>query len=249
MINYLKSRLRGWARRNLLTSNTIRYRVEFPRILDAFKLIGPQDTVFDGGAGAGQMLRLVNENGYCKAGHGFEYDPDLYKLLIANFTSLPGFTTEQGSLTEIPHKDESFDCVLSTQVLEHIVEHEKAASEMGRIVKRNGHLIISVPHPPEPYPNVGHVREGYTEADLEALFPSPWFERLSTSYSYTRPTVRRVMLAETLPFKGRFLPVGWADRETKLTDEQRKEQTPFVITCLFRKVQAPGFPHLIGGES
>ena len=236
MISHLKSRLRGWARRNLLTPNTIRYRVEFPRILDAFNRIGPQNIVFDGGAGGGQMLRLIYEAGYCKAGHGFEYDLDLYQILVANLGSLPGFTMEQGSLTEIPHPDESFDCALSTQVLEHIVDHGKAASELGRIVKHNGHLIISVPHPPEPYPNEGHVREGYTEADLEALFPSPLFERLSTSYSYTRPTIRRVMIAENFPLKGRFMPVGWADRETKLTDEQRMEQTPFIITCLFRKV-------------
>lgn len=231
----MRNRLRNWARRNLLTFNTIRYRVEFPRILDAFKLIGKQQRVFDGGAGGGQMLRQVYEAGYCETGLGFEFDSHLYGILVSNFSDIPALSCEPGSLTDVPHPDGSFDCAMSTQVLEHIEDHEKAAFELARIVKKGGHVIVSVPHPPEPFPNEGHVREGYTEADLIALFPAPAFEHLSTGYSLTRPTVKRVMFSEKLPFGGKFMPVAWADRETMLTDEQRREQLPFAITCLFRK--------------
>jgi SAM-dependent methyltransferase len=235
MIHYIKKRCRSWARSHLLTFNTIRYRVEFPRILEAFKQIGKQNRVFDGGAGGGQMLRQVYESGYCHSGVGLEFDPNLYQILVSNFADISALTCQRGSLTEVPHPDESFDCAMTTQVLEHIVDHEKAASELARIVKKGGHLIVSVPHPPEPFPNVGHVREGYTEADLVALFPNPDFELLHTGYSLTRPTVKRVIFSEKLPLGGKFMPVAWADRETKLTDAERKAQTPFAITCLFRK--------------
>jgi SAM-dependent methyltransferase len=226
---------RAWARENLLTHNTIRYRVEFPRLLDAFKHIGRQGTVFDGGAGGGQMLRKVFEHGCCERGIAYEYDPELYKILLENHRDLQNFTAKQGSLLEIPFDDESVDCAMTTQVLEHIEDHETAAKELGRIVRRGGYVIVSVPHPPEPFHTPGHIREGYTESDLEALFPSPGFTRLMTGYSMTRPTMERAMFSARLPLKGYFMPVSWADRETMLSDEERKKQLPYGITCLFRK--------------
>ena len=226
---------RSWARENLLTFNTIRYRVEFPRLLDAFEMIGKQGTIFDGGAGSGQMLRKVYEHGFCEKGIAYEYDSDLFAILLDNHRDLPNFSAKQGSLLEIPYGDESVDCAITTQVLEHIEDHQKAASELGRIVKRGGHLVISVPHPPEPFHTPGHLREGYTEADLKALFPSPEFELLLTGYSMTRPTVERAMLAQRFPLGGFYLPVAWADREAHLDNAERKSQLPYGITCLFRK--------------
>lgn len=233
----LKESLRHWCRKNLLTTNTIRYRVEYARIADAFRLIGPQGRVFDGGAGGGQMLRMVFEDGFCKSAAALEYDPELFAILKQNHAGLPDFEAVQGSLLDIPFPDASMDCAMTTQVLEHIDDHEKAAAELGRIVKPGGHLIISVPHPPEPFHTPGHVREGYTEADLVALFPAPEYELLLTGYSLTRPTIDRVMKARKLPFGGRFMPVAWADAETHLTNQQRKAELPYAITCLFQKTQ------------
>jgi len=224
---------------NLLTMNTIRYRVEFPRIADAFRRIGRQDRVFDGGAGGGQMLRLVYEAGFCRRAAALEYDPALFEILVRNHAGLSEFEAVQGSLLDIPFPDESMDCVMTTQVLEHIEDHERAARELGRIVKRDGHLIVSVHHPPEPFHTPGHLREGYTEEDLKCLFPAPDFQLLSTGYSMTRPTMERAMRASRWWLKGKFMPVSWADRETHLSDELRKQQLPYGITCLFRKSGEP----------
>lgn len=236
MIQKISSAGRAWARRHLLSPNTIRYRVEFPRILDAFKIIGKQGSVFDGGAGSGQMLRQVYEAGYCERGFAMEYDPSLYAILQRNYADVPALQCGPGSLLEVKQAGESFDCAMSTQVLEHIEDHVLAASELGRIVKRGGHLVVSVPHPPEPYPNEGHVREGYTQDDLIALFPADKFKLLHTSYFLTRPTVDRALNLHKLPFEGKFVPVAWADLETHLTDEDRKAQIPFGILCLFQKL-------------
>lgn len=236
MIQKLSSKCRSWARRHLLSPNTIRYRVEFPRVLDAFRIIGKQGLVFDGGAGSGQMLRQVYENGCCEQGVAMEYDSHLFSILKRNYADLPALASEQGSLLNVNQADEAFDCAMSTQVLEHIEDHVQAASELGRIVKRGGYLIIGVPHPPEPYPNEGHVREGYTEDDLIALFPASSYKLLHTGYSMTRPTVNRALLMHKFPFDGKFLPVSWADLETHLTDIERRSQTPFGILCLFRKL-------------
>jgi SAM-dependent methyltransferase len=235
MLQHIMKKGRAWARENLLTFNTIRYRVEFPRIRDAFEKIGKQGTVFDGGAGGGQMLRKVFEHGFCERGIAYEYDPELYKILMENHQDLASFSAKQGSLLEIPYENESVDCAMTTQVLEHIEDHETAARELGRIVRRGGHVIVSVPHPPEPFHTPGHLREGYTEEDLKALFPEPKFELLLTGYSMTRPTIERAMLAKRFPLGGFYLPVAWADRETHLSDAERKSLLPYGITCLFRK--------------
>jgi SAM-dependent methyltransferase len=231
----IKEHLRSWARKNLLTLNTIRYRVELPRLLEAFEIIGQQESLFDGGAGAGQMLRLIQEKGYCKKMYALEYDAELYSILLRNISKIPNCEAKLGSLLDIPYPDESMDCVMTTQVLEHIEDHETAASELGRILKVGGHIIVSVPHPPEPFHTPGHVREGYSCEDLQCLFPPESFELIYTGYSLTRKTVNRALAARRLPFGGTFIPVAWADRELKLTNEERKKDFPYGITCLFKK--------------
>lgn len=49
------------------------------------------------------------------------------------------------SLNEIPVKDESFDLVLSTQVLEHIAEPLLVLKELNRVLKPRGRLWLSAP--------------------------------------------------------------------------------------------------------
>jgi SAM-dependent methyltransferase len=224
--------VRHWARENLLTYNTIRYRVEFPRILEAFKLMGKVPYVVDGGAGGGQMLRKIFEAGYCEKGLGLEPDPRLFVIMKENFGSIPALTCVEAGLLEIPLENATVDCAMTTQVLEHIVEHEQAASELGRIVRSGGHVLVSVPHPPEPFHTPGHIREGYTETDLQKLFPPDGYELRYTGYSMTRPTMDAMVRLAKLPF---FVPVAWADKETKLTEAERRALLPYGITCLFRK--------------
>lgn len=141
----------------------------------------------------------------------------------------------QGSVLEVPLPDDSFDVVQCTQVLEHLVEHERAAAELVRVLKPGGHAIITVPHPPEPYPNDGHVREGYTEAELAALFTVHGLKPLATDWFLTGETVKWMLRAERLPFKGAFLPVALLSRESGLSLEERKSRQPFGILMLFRK--------------
>ena len=50
---------------------------------------------------------------------------------------------EQGSLLKLPFTDGAFELVLCWGVLMHIPEVETAISELARVVKPNGFLIIS----------------------------------------------------------------------------------------------------------
>lgn len=50
-----------------------------------------------------------------------------------------------GSVEALPFADETFDVVLSTQVLEHVPEPERALAEAVRVLKRGGRIILTVP--------------------------------------------------------------------------------------------------------
>lgn len=227
--------LRTICRRLFLTANTIRYRVEWPRIEDAFRQIASCDMLFDGGAGSGEFARRVLVGGYCKRVTALEYDAHNFATLEDNLGRAPGTRLIRGSLLEVPMNDATADAVLCTQVLEHITEHEKAASELSRVLKPGGHAVITVPTPPEPFSTDDHKREGYSTEELAELFAPFGLEPLWQDWFLTRNTTSRLLRAWELPFSGKFIPMAWVDRETMLTREERCAGTPYGLLMLFRK--------------
>ena len=49
------------------------------------------------------------------------------------------------TLDELPFQNNMFDTVLCTNVMEHVAENGKAFSELSRVLKHNGHMLLSVP--------------------------------------------------------------------------------------------------------
>ena len=47
--------------------------------------------------------------------------------------------------SDLPFEDGVFDLVICSEVLEHVVHHRSAVSEVVRVLKRGGHLVVSVP--------------------------------------------------------------------------------------------------------
>jgi SAM-dependent methyltransferase len=234
-MNALKSRIRSVLRQHLYTANTIRYRVEWPRIREALRQVGKIGTLFDGGCGSGEFARRVLAEGLCDEVIGLEMDDHNFRTLQGNLGRLPNVRMIQASLLDIPLPDASVDLVMCTQVIEHIADHERVAREFCRILKPGGHALITVPHPPEPFPNDDHVRKGYTEEDLRALFEPLGMKPLHSGYFLTRDTTDRMKRAWKLPGRGVFLPVSWVDAETSLSAEERRAREPFGILMLFRK--------------
>jgi 2-polyprenyl-3-methyl-5-hydroxy-6-metoxy-1,4-benzoquinol methylase len=48
-------------------------------------------------------------------------------------------------ITCLPFKDQAFDVVICSEVLEHIPEEDRAINELARVVKQGMHLVVSVP--------------------------------------------------------------------------------------------------------
>jgi hypothetical protein len=71
-----------------------------------------------------------------------------------------------GSATQIPLADASMDVITSFETIEHLAEHEQMLGEMRRVLRPNGHLLISSPNrlvysDERNYSNPFHVRELY----------------------------------------------------------------------------------------
>ncbi|UKO97243.1 class I SAM-dependent methyltransferase [Nostoc sp. UHCC 0870] len=95
-----------------------------------------------------------------------------------------------GDATNLPFADESFDAVTMFDLLEHVPDDQKAVSEALRVLRPNGFLLISTPNENWRFPYYkfmksvcpseadvmaewGHVRRGYTLAELKALINLP----------------------------------------------------------------------------
>lgn len=79
----------------------------------------------------------------------------------------------------LPFDSKTFDLVLLIDVVEHIHEDVFLISEVSRVLKPGGYIVISVPTPNYPrffgyefHHEIGHVRDGYWLEDLEKMFNS-----------------------------------------------------------------------------
>jgi SAM-dependent methyltransferase len=97
--------------------------------------------VLDAGCGTGQNLAHINER-ITQAAYGFDLSS-----FAANFWSKRGISRAcVASINEIPFASNSFDAVVSVDVLEcEAVVEEKAYGEICRVLKPGGYMILVVP--------------------------------------------------------------------------------------------------------
>ena len=236
ILEYLARFPRRFARQYCLTANTIRYVIEYRCIVRLLtKSNHPFRRLIDVGAGSGEMSARLIERGFAETAIAIEPDPRNFQLLQRRYAGLKGCQCINSSLGAAGVDIESADAILSTQVLEHIADDDAAVSAIHGMLKPSGFAIVSVPHPPELFPNSGHVRPGYTKIELTNLFKRHGFEFIQHDYFFILPTLRRLIASQELGSFGRFLPISWADREANLTTAEKAELQPYGIACLFRR--------------
>lgn len=74
---------------------------------------------------------------------------DLDKTAIRNCKKLfqkSNLVYKQIDATNIPYEDQSFDCVISFETIEHTKEYKKVLTEFNRILKPGGKLFLSTPN-------------------------------------------------------------------------------------------------------
>lgn len=103
----------------------------------------------------------------------------------------------------LPFGDASFDCVVSFQVIEHIVDDRRLVSEISRVLRPGGLFVVTTPNAPMSLTrNPWHVRE-YRAGELKSLLESGGLtctgeygiagnERVMEYYENNRRSVRRI---------------------------------------------------------
>lgn len=129
--------------------------------------------------------------------------------------SLPENTRfQQMEVPPISFADESFDYVISFQVIEHIKRDKDFVKEVSRVLRKGGKFIVSTPNAPMSLTrNPWHIRE-YTEQQLRDLLAADFSsieaygvngnEKIMQYYEQNRRSVERIMRFDILDLQHRL---------------------------------------------
>ena len=109
----------------------------------------------DIGSAEGQLLSILFERGKLNKIYSIELESQKIQTSILHNH---GHQFIQCDAQNICCKENTFDFVMATEILEHLPDPEKALEEISRIAKPNAHIIISVPH--EPFFHYGNFLRG-----------------------------------------------------------------------------------------
>lgn len=149
---------------------------EQARTADLMKLMPKgRQSVLEIGARDGFFSRLLTE-----------HFPEVTALdLELPVFDIPGVLPAQGDVTRLDFPDDRFDCVVCTEVLEHVPEVRRAADEISRVARHE--VIIGVPYRQD-------TRVGRTTCATCGRVNPPWghvnrFDesRLKTLFSQLKP--------------------------------------------------------------
>lgn len=91
------------------------------------------------GCGNGQMLKFMQDLGWCT--EGIDIDPS-----AVLYARSKGLKVHTGTLETIKYHDENFDAIIISHVIEHVHEPLRMIVECYRILKQTGHLVIVTPN-------------------------------------------------------------------------------------------------------
>lgn len=149
-MSYLKTLKRLWSLRNSIESADYDERAYYSKIplqrywqRKRYKLVmnflskddkSGKNKVLDIGCGSSKIIQNLPE--------AIGLDKDQKKLRYLRKTNKH---LVNASVNDLPFKDKSFDTIICSQVIEHIKIDNKTFSEMDRVLKNNGKLIIGTP--------------------------------------------------------------------------------------------------------
>ena len=196
----------------------------------------PEMKILDVGVGTGRLLSHFPEA--CR--YGIDVSLNYAERLLDS-----GVEIAVGKVEELPYIDGAFDVVFCTDVLEHVENLLVAGTELVRVVKQNGILIVRVPYKEDlapylqddyPY-RLAHLRN-FDENSLRLLFERQLglvTARIDFDYS-TIPSLMRLPIPRGRTLLTRILFAA-AKKMPKLEGTFRWLYRPLDITVSFQRVR------------
>lgn len=177
-----------------------KYQMRVLRHLFAYKIaekyIDDAKMVLEAGCGEGYGTNLLANK--AKAIIGLDVDGATIKQARTKYQKKNcSFKTYDGK--EFPFANNSFDVVISFQVLEHIKNDQSYLAEIARVLKADGRLILTTPNkanrlaPGQKPWNRFHVRE-YTDSELHKVLAG-YFKSITIQGVQGSPEIQKQELA------------------------------------------------------
>lgn len=99
---------------------------------------GPQVRVLDAGCGSGRLLDELRDYGHVT---GLDLNPDSVEIARSRGHE----DVVQGPVEQLPWADETFDLVISLDMVEHTPDDRAALRELRRVTKQGGTFLITIP--------------------------------------------------------------------------------------------------------
>jgi SAM-dependent methyltransferase len=128
--------------------------------------------ILDVGCGDGEFLERVGRLGIAV---GIDIRDNMIKRHDINMI--------RADAENLPFKDESFDCIVCSAVIEHIQDHDKLIEEIEQMLKPEGALILTTPNPLFSLPAnylIARYREGPDENPIDLI----GIERLLSGFKF-----------------------------------------------------------------
>jgi SAM-dependent methyltransferase len=102
--------------------------------------VSAEARVLDVGTGTGSNLRMLRDLGFTRV-TGLDASDEAIRFCAAKGLNI----VRKGDICAMPFADASFDVILATDVIEHVDDDGRAASEIARVLAPHGRALITVP--------------------------------------------------------------------------------------------------------
>lgn len=113
-------------------------------ILEEIDAEKPQ-VILDAGCGRGFYVHAFTFFPFITHIHGIDVSEKYLKTAQKHITD-PRVKLQKASIYELPYPDNTFDMIVSSEVMEHLSDDAKALKELKRVLKKNGSVLITVPN-------------------------------------------------------------------------------------------------------
>ena len=131
--------------------------------------------ILENGCGVGEYLQRLSEQAKLAVG----LEADMERALA---THQKGLTVQLAMGEALPHADNTFDLILSNEVIEHVQDDRQAVAEIVRTLKPGGQLILFCPNRGYPFETHGIYWRGryrFGNIPLVNYLPRAWRNRLA----------------------------------------------------------------------